>query len=117
MNLSQQQQWFERSITAYLEKLRNDVPERRTKQWKEAKKREYLTLVTNDLNHIERKIGWVMDEMDHCINCKTNIKMPLALGALKEILQTLKIGRFNLEQCHKIGTAELYEILGEKVPE
>ena len=117
MNLTQRQQWFERSIESYLEKLRTDIPERRTKQWKEAKKREYLALVTNDLNHIERKIGWVLDEMDHCINCKTNIKMPLAHGALKEILQTLKVGKFNLEQCHRIGTAELYEILGEKVPE
>ena len=117
MNLSQRQQWFERSITSYLEKLRADIPERRTKQWKEAKKREYLEVVSSELQRTERRKGWILDELDHCINCKTNIKMPIAQSLLKQELKRLKGDKFCLEFAHQKGTEELYEILGEKVPE
>ena len=116
MNLTQRIAWFERSIVSYLEKLRGDVPERRTAKWKESKKRELLELTTNELNHVERKIGWIADELDHCYNCKTGIKMPVAKSLLKEELKKLKGDKFCLEFSYKKGTEELYEILGEDVP-
>ncbi len=110
-------QWFERSIESHLEKLRVETPERRTKKWKENKKREFLALVTVELNRAERRRGWILDELDHCINCKTGIKMPVAQSLLKEELKKLKGDEFCLKFSYQKGTEELYEILGEKVPE